>query len=270
MKKLLVITCLLLAARPPAGAQVASATLLGDAHDQSGALVPAATITARNSDTGFIRTVLTNSQGAYRIDELLPGRYTITAAKPGFRTVEAVDVVLEVNRKARLDLVLDIGSERGSVTVQAQVSPVESDDASIGYRLEASSIDSLPLAQRNVVNLVTLGPGAIPRQLNGFISDQINQVQSNRGLTALNPPINGARSYMNAFVLDGANDTERNTFAIAVTPPVESVQEFRIQTSGAAAEFAQSGGGVIDVVTKSGTLAWHGSAFEYFRNEALH
>ncbi len=269
LRKLLVITCLLLAARPPARAQVASATLLGDAHDQSGALVPAATITARNNDTGFIRTVLTNSQGDYRIDELLPGRYSITAAKSGFRTVEAVDVVLEVNRKTRLDLVLNIGSERGSITVQAQVSPVESDDASIGYRLEASSVDSLPLAQRNVVNLVTLGPGAVPRQLNGFTSDQINQVQANRGLTALNPPINGARSYMNAFLLDGANDTDRNTFAIAVTPPMESVQEFRIQTSGAAAEFAQAGGGVIDVVTKSGTLAWHGSAFEYFRNEAL-
>ena len=249
--------------------QAASATLLGDAHDQSGALIPAATVTARNNDTGFIRTVLTNSQGAYRIDELLPGRYTISAAKTGFRTVEAVDVVLEVNRKARLDLVLDIGSERGSITVQAQVSPVESDDASIGSRLEATSIDSLPLAQRNIVNLVTLGPGAIPRQLGGFTGDQINQVQANRGLTALNPPINGARSYMNAFLLDGANDTDRNTFAIAVTPPMESVQEFHIQSSSAAAEFAQAGGGVIDVVTKSGTLALHGSAFEYFRNEAL-
>ena len=94
-------------------------------------------------------------------------------------------------------------------------------------------------------------------------------MQANRGATALNPPINGARSYMNAFLLDGANDTDRNTFAIAVTPPLESVQEFRIQTSLPSAEFSQAGGGVMDVVTKSGSLAWHGSAFEYFRNEAL-
>ena len=101
------------------------------------------------------------------------------------------------------------------------------------------------------------------------MSDQINQVQANRGATALNPSINGARSYMNAFLVDGANDTDRNTFAIAVTPPIESVQEFRIQTSLPSAEFSQAVGGVMDVVTKSGSLAWHGSAFEYFRNEAL-
>jgi outer membrane receptor protein involved in Fe transport len=139
----------------------------------------------------------------------------------------------------------------------------------VGYRLESTNIDALPLVQRNVVNLVTLGPGAIPRQLGGFVSDQVNSVQANRGATALNPPINGARSYMNAFLLDGANDTDRNTFAIAVEPPMESVQEFRMQTSAASAEFSQAAGGIMDVVTKSGTLAWHGSAFEYFRNQAL-
>ncbi|HVP45017.1 MAG TPA: carboxypeptidase regulatory-like domain-containing protein [Bryobacteraceae bacterium] len=269
MKKLLLIVCLLLALRPMASAQVASATLLGEVRDESGGLAPAATVTARHSATGFVRTATANSQGEYRIDELLPGDYTVTAEKSGFRAVEAKGVRLEVNQKARFDLVLKVGEERGSITVEAQVSPVQSDDASIGYRLETSAIDSLPLVQRNVVNLVTLGPGAIPRQLGGFVSDQVNSVQANRGATALNPPINGARSYMNAFILDGANDTDRNTFAIAVEPPMESVQEFRIQTSAASAEFSQAAGGIMDVVTKSGSLAWHGSAFEYFRNEAL-
>ncbi|MBZ5593834.1 MAG: TonB-dependent receptor [Acidobacteriia bacterium] len=269
MRKLLFIACVLLALRPAANAQVASATLLGDVRDESGALAPAATVTARHNATGFVRSAVTNSQGAYRIDELLPGEYTVTAEKSGFRTVEAKAIPLEVNQKARLDLVLTIGGERDSVTVQAQVSPVQSEDASIGYRLESSAIDSLPLVERNVVNLVTLGPGAIPRQLGGFVSDSVSGVQANRGATALNPPINGARSYMNAFLLDGANDTDRNTFAIAVEPPMESVQEFRMQTSAASAEFAQAAGGIMDVVTKSGTLAWHGSAFEYFRNEAL-
>ena len=252
-----------------ARAQVASATLLGEVHDESGALAPAANVTARQNATGFVRTAVTGSQGAYRMDDLLPGDYTVTAWKPGFRTVEATNLTLQVNQKARLDLILKIGGERDSITVQAQVSPVQSDDASVGYRLESSAIDSLPLAQRNVVTLITLGPGAIPRQLSGFTGDQINQVQANRGLTALNPPINGARSYMNVFLVDGANDTDRNTFAIAVTPPMESVQEFRIQTSAASAEFSQAAGGIMDVVTKSGTLAWHGSAFEYFRNETL-
>jgi outer membrane receptor protein involved in Fe transport len=250
-------------------AQVASAALLGEVHDESGALAPAVTVSARHDATGFLRIAVTNAQGAYRIDELLPGDYTVTAERAGFRTVEARNVTLQVNQKARLDLVLKIGAERDSITVQAQVSPLQSDDPSVGYRLQTSEIDALPLAKRNIVNLVTLGPGAIPRQLGGFVSDTISGVQANRGGTALNPPINGARSYMNAFLIDGANDTDRNTFAIAVTPPLESVREFHIQTSAASAEFSQAAGGIMDVVTKSGSLAWHGSAFEYFRNEAL-
>jgi outer membrane receptor protein involved in Fe transport len=269
MKRLFLIALTLLTVRTTMHAQVASAALLGEVHDESGALAPAVTVSARHDATGFLRIAITNAQGAYRIDELLPGDYTVTAERAGFRTVEARNVNLQVNQKARLDLVLKVGAERDSITVQAQVSPLQSDDPSIGYRLDSSTINSLPLVGRNVVNLITLGPGAIPRQLGGFISDQVNQVQSNRGATALNPPINGARSYMNAFLLDGANDTDRNTFAIAVTPPMESVQEFRIQTSAVSAEFSQAAGGIMDVVTKSGTLAWHGSAFEYFRNEAL-
>ena len=253
----------------PLRAQVASSVLLGEVHDESGALAPGVAVSARQNATGFLRTAATNAQGAYRIDDLLPGDYTVTAERAGFRTVEARNVTLQVNQKARLDLVLKIGAERDSITVQAQVSPLQSDDASVGYRLPSSDIEALPLVTRNVVNLVTLGPGAIPRQLGGFVSDQVNSVQANRGATALNPPINGARSYMNAFLIDGANDTDRNTFAIAVTPPLESVQEFHIQTSASSAEFSQAAGGIMDVVTKSGTLAWHGSAFEYFRNEAL-
>ena len=255
--------------QPALRAQVASAALLGEVHDESGALAPAVAVSARHDATGFVRLAVTNAQGAYRIDELSPGDYTVTAERAGFRTVEARNVTLQVNQKARLDLVLEIGAERDSITVQAQVSPLQSDDPSVGYRLQTSEIDALPLAKRNIVNLVTLGPGAIPRQLGGFVSDTISDVQANRGGTALNPPINGARSYMNAFLIDGANDTDRNTFAIAVTPPLESVREFHIQTSAASAEFSQAAGGIMDVVTKSGSLAWHGSAFEYFRNEAL-
>jgi hypothetical protein len=115
-------------------------------------------------------------------------------------------------------------------------------------------VEELPLDTRNIVALVTLGPGAIPRQLGGFTHDVINDVQQgSRGSVAFNPPINGSRSTMNAFVLDGAYDTDRNTFAIAVYPPLESVEELRVQSSGASAEFPQAGGAAIDVVTRSGS-----------------
>ena len=119
------------------------------------------------------------------------------------------------------------------------------------------------------MSLATLGPGAVPRQLGGFVHDVYNDVQEGtRGSVALNPPINGGRSSMNTFLLDGAYDTDRNTFAIAVYPPMDSVREFHIQSTLAPAEFPQSGGGAMDVVTKSGTRNFHGSGFGYLRNEA--
>ena len=249
--------------------QVASSSLLGSVRDESSALVPNVRITVRQESTGFSRTVVTNTDGSYRIDELLPGRYRVTAEKPGFQRVNAGPIVLELSRKGKLDLVLRVGSERDSVTVQATVSPLETDDASVGYRLDSFAIAALPLVQRDVISLVTLGPGAIPRQLSGFVHDVVNDVQANRGAVSLNPPVNGARSTMNAFLLDGAINADRNTFAIAVIPPMESVQEFHIQSSLASPESAQAGGGVVDVITKSGSLNWHGSAFEYLRNEAF-
>ena len=127
----------------------------------------------------------------------------------------------------------------------------------------------LPLDQRNVLSLVTLGPGAIPRQLGGFTHDVDNDVQQgSRGSVALNPPINGGRASMNAHLLDGGYNTDRNTFAPVVIPPMDSVQEFRIQTSLVTSAFPEVGGGVTDVATKSGSQTFHGSAFEFLRNEA--
>ena len=250
-------------------AQVASATLSGIVLDESAAAAPGATITAREEGTGFTRTAVSGPEGNYVIEELPPGTYTMTASKTGFRTTASGQFTLEVNQKARLDLKLFVGTARDSITTTAQVSVVEGDQASIGYRLNSQTAEELPLDTRNIAALVTLGPGAIPRQLGGFTHDVVNDVQQgSRGSVAFNPPINGSRSTMNAFLLDGAYDTDRNTFAIAVYPPMESVQEFRIQTSLAPAEFPQAGGGSIDVVTRSGSHAFHGSAFEYLQNKA--
>lgn len=249
--------------------QVSSASLLGEARDETSALISDVKITARNESTGFTRTATTNSEGSYRIDDLLPGRYTVSAEKQGFRTLTTNSLVLEVNQKAKLDFELKIGQMEESITVNASVSLIQSEEASVGYRLDFPTIRDLPLDVRNVVSLVTLGPGAIPRQLGGFGHDIITENQESRGAVGLNPPINGARSTMNTFLLDGAMNTDLHTRAIVVLPPVEIVQEFRIISSLPAAEFAQSGGGVADIVTKSGGQSFHGSLFEFFRNEAF-
>ncbi len=249
--------------------QVSSGTFYGQVQDQSGGVLSHVQVTVKEEKTGFIRGTITDESGSYRVPDLLPGIYSVSATRSGFRTFVASHVALEINQRARLDLELELGSAHESVNVSESVSPVQTDDASEGYRFSSGMATELPLDGRNVFSLVTVGPGAIPRQLGGFTHDLDNDVQeSSRGSVALNPPINGARASMNTYLIDGAYNTDRNTFSAEIIPPLDSVQEFRVQSSLADAAFSQAGGGVIDVVTKSGSHEFHGGAFEFLRNEA--
>ncbi len=247
--------------------QVSSGSLLGDIRDPKAGLVEGASVVVRNNDTGFTRSAITNGFGSYRIDDLIPGAYTVTAQHDGFQAVTVSPIFVEVNQKVRLDFDLKVGSVHDSATVTAHASAVQTDEASEGYTLGSNFFEELPLLGRNIVDLITLGPGAIPRQLGGFTHDIINDLQGNRGAVAFNAPVNGARSTENSYILDGGDNTDRNTFSIAVVPLMESVAEFRIQSALAPAEFEQNGGGVIDVVTKPGSQAFHGNMFEFLRNQ---
>ncbi len=260
---LLFIVCLVSAL-----AQVSSSVLYGEVQDPSGARVAGAAIVASEKNTGFRRAVTSGSQGEYRFEDLRPGVYTVSSDKAGFRKLLVDEVALEVNQKARLDLNLSIGEERDQVTVTASASLLQLGEASEGVLLQESTMRALPLVGRNVLNLASVGPGAIPRQLGGFVHDIVNDLQGNRGAVSFNPPVNGARSTMNASVLDGAYNTDRNTFATVISPPIESMQEFRVQSSLAPAATPQAGGAVADIITKSGSKLFHGSAFEFLRNEA--
>ena len=249
-------------------AQFSSGALSGEIRDESGAAVTAASVVARQSATGFLRTVQSNSAGQYALPNLPPGEYSIIVTKTGFRSANVDHVVLEVDHPITLGFGLKVGTEHDSVTVNATASPLQTTGATGGFFAGTTLTEELPLDGRNVINLVTLGPGPVPRQLNGFGHDVINDKQAARGATALNAPVNGARSTMNTYLLDGDYNTDRNTYAVAVIPPLESVQEFHIETSVGSAEFAQSGGGVVDMVTKSGSQTLHGSLFEFLRNDA--
>jgi hypothetical protein len=249
--------------------QISSGTFYGHIEDQTGAALFGAEVSVRQTDTGFTRDTVTDPSGSYRIPELPPGIYSLTAQRQGFRTFFAPKMTLDVNQEARFDLKLQVGPARESITVDASTSPVQTDDSSEGYLFTSRMFTELPLDGRNVLSLVTFGPGAIPRQLGGFTHDGDNDVQeSSRGSVALNPPINGARPSMNTYILDGAYNTDRNTFSPIIIPPMDSVEEFRVQSSLAGPVFAQAGGGVIDIVTKSGSKESHGSGFEFLRNEA--
>jgi hypothetical protein len=252
-----------------ASAQTSTGTIFGSITDESGSAIVGAKVMAEQEGTGFRRATLTNGSGEYRIEELSPGRFSISAQHPGFQTAMAPHVTVEVRQQANLDLHLRVGEMRETVDVVAKTSGVETEDSAAGYRFDSALVTQLPLDERNVIALVTLGPGAVPRQLGGFVHDVDNDIQQgSRGSVALNPPVNGARPSMNSYLMDGADNTDRNAFAIVVTPPLESVQEFRIQSSLAPPGFVQSGGGLVDLVTRSGGRSLHGSAFEYLRNEA--
>jgi len=250
-------------------AQISSGTFYGSIEDPSGGLLAGANVEVCQEKTGFVRHTSTGTTGLYRIPDLAPGVYSIAVQRTGFRTSVAPGISLEINQQARLDFQLQIGQARETVTVSASASPLQAADSSHGYRFDSPTFTQLPIDGRNVLSLVTVGPGAIPRQFGGFVHDSDNDVQqSSRGSVALNPPINGARPSMNTYLVDGAYNTDRNTFANVIIPPMDSVEEFRIQSSLAAPAFSQAGGGVIDIATKSGGRDFHGSAFEFLRNEA--
>ena len=250
-------------------AQVSSGSISGQVEDATGGRLSSVKISARQETTGFVRATVTDQSGEYQIDNISPGIYTVSADRQGFQHLIETHVIVEINQHVRLNLQMNVGEAHDSVTVTASVSNLQIGDNTVGYRLDSRTFTQLPLDERNVISLVTLGPGAIPRHLGGFVHDVDNDVQAGtRGSVALNPPINGSRPSMNSFLLDGAYNTDRNAFAIVVTPPMESVQEFRIQSSLASVAASQSGGGVVDVVTKSGGRTFHGNGFEYFRNEA--
>ena len=262
------IVLLLLTLVSLAQGQISSGSIFGQIKDESGGVVAGTSVTAQRENTGFARATVTDNSGAYRLLDLPPGTYSVRAERAGFKVSIVPRVTLEVSQYARIDLQLRVGEGRDSIVVTAAVPPLQTEDSSVGYRVDSQTLTQLPLDERNVMSLVTIGPGAIPRHLAGFVHDSNNDIQQgSRGSVALNPPVNGARSDMNVFLLDGANNTDGNTFAVTVIPPMESVQEFRIQSSLAPAAFSQAGGGVVDIVTKSGGREFHGSAFEHFRNE---
>src|SRR5579871_2264823 len=148
MKRLLIAMGIVVSCR----AQVSSGSLVGDVREATAASVSGAVITVRDNATGFSRTATTGENGAYRLDELVPGAYTVTTQHSGFRTVVVSPVVIEVDQKARLDFEMTAGSERDSVTVTGRSAPVQTDEASEGYLLQSGFIQSLPLANRNIIS----------------------------------------------------------------------------------------------------------------------
>jgi len=238
-----------------------TAQINGTVQDSTGAVVPIAEIIVTNESTGIRWEGKANQSGIYTVPLLQPGVYRIDVRANGFRPLNRTGVELKVAQTAQLDFTLEVGSATESVTVTDQAPLLDAGSNAIGAVVDPEKVDSLPMLGRNSNALVTLVPGVrATRQttLNAVLESHYQFFS-----------INGSRPNQSQFMLDGGNNTNLTFNGPEYSPQVEEVQQFRIQTSNFSAEYANSGGGVINVVSKSGTNEFHGSLFDYFRNDAL-
>ena len=253
-------------------AQVALAVLLGTAHitaqqvdgrihgsvlDSSGAVVDGAVVEVQRIETGATRYATSGASGRYTVPALSPGSYSISVSAEGFRPVSSEPIQLSLGGEAAASFVLQVGPASDAITVSGESSALETSQAAIGNVIPNRFIVSLPLNGRNFLHLLLLVPGAAPAA--------VGSPGSERGRFAFQT--NGARESANSFLYDGvyAIDPILNSFSFA--PPVDAVREFRIQTSNSEAGLGRNSGGQIAVAIKQGSNEFHGTAYEFFRND---
>jgi outer membrane receptor protein involved in Fe transport len=247
---------------PPATfGQAASANLTGTVKDTSGGVLPGVTITAKNVATNEVRTTVTGGDGLYRITNLPRGTYEVTAELQGFKILRQSDVLLTVGDTVRLDFPLEVGTVSESVTVKGQSPLVNVEEGRVSYLVDEKRVAELPLNGRNAMQLMELQPGANANPGNVVLGGSAG------GTSAF---VNGQRNRANNFMLDGTDNNDQFTAGrVAINPNVDVIQEFRVSTNNFSAEFGRNSASAVSVVTKSGTNQYHGTAYEFIRNDAL-
>jgi len=246
-----------------AAAQEFRATVTGRVSDPNGLVVPGATVTATNNDTGELATATTTTEGVYTIPFLRPGLYTVAAELTGFRKVSQPNVRLEVGQTASVNFQLQLGELSEQVSVTAESPILEAAKADRGLVIDNDRVNELPLNARNPFMLSYLAPGIT------YNGPAIYQRPFDNGAIA-DWSINGGQNRNNEFLLDGApNNSIQGGNNIAYVPPVDAVQEFKIVTNSYDAQYGRTAGGVVNVSLKSGTNTLHGSVYEFARRKEL-
>jgi len=242
--------------------------LTGTVKDPSGAVIPNATVTATSVDTSQARTTMTGAEGVYHFNLLPPGNYRVRIEASGFKPVEVPSVTVAVTETAVLDRNLEVGAQAQTVTVEGEAENIQTASSALGTVVNKRSIASLPLSTRNYTNLLALTAGA-----NAGVANSTTLGKSASGIA-----VNGADIGQNTYLQDGVavntwsstNTTQEGTNSGAFpTPNPDTIQEFKIQTSNYDAGYGRNPGANVNVITKSGTNDFHGSAFEFFRNTSL-
>jgi Carboxypeptidase regulatory-like domain len=238
-----------------------NATLVGTITDPTGAVVPGATVTATNVNTGVKRVVITNSTGYYRVGNLIPGQYTLAAEAKGFQKAERTVFTLVVAQTATIDLTMRVGSVTQTVEVSGVTPMLQSQTAEIGQVIQRQEVEKLPLVDRNYLRLALLSPGTSSYYNRSFESGALTN-----GIGTIN--VGGEGEDRNAFILDGA-DVKAYLINFSMIPSVDAIQEFKIETTPYAADLGTSPGAQIIITTRTGTNRLHGTAWEYLRNDKM-
>jgi hypothetical protein len=248
-----------------AQAQSNYAVIRGSILDPQHRPVVGARVHITAADTGAERDVASNGTGLYEIAGLQPGAYTLAVDSSGFlQATQAIN--LEVGQQATLDLQLRLGSDKQSVMVQASGELLKTQDASVGEVVDERSVDSLPLNGRMLIDLVLTVPGA--HLSHGAAAGDMNSLYWRPGQRSA-VSIGGSRPNANYFLLDGATNTDPTFSTQNLSPSPDAVQEFEVQTGSYSAEMGGAGGGQINIVTRSGSSHFHGTAYEFLRNGAM-
>jgi carboxypeptidase family protein/TonB-dependent receptor-like protein len=249
-----------------ATAQTNKATVLGTITDEKGSVVAKAKIIAKNLDTNLTRETASDDLGRYRIPELPPGRYEVTAERQGFRPRIQRGIELTVGREVVVDLLLNVGNVEEKVVIEGDAALVETTSSTVKHLVNRRQVEELPLNGRDVLQLATLQNGVVS-------TTSVSDTQENVGPGTTRLIVNGARLDSNIYYLDGTDTAD----AFGNSPGglgggflgVDALREFQVLTSNYSAEYGVGGGAIVNAITKSGSNQFHGTAFEFLRNSAL-
>jgi len=266
-RKLLAIAVLLCVAgtllmTTAASAQEVTASIVGTITDPSGSAIKGAAVTATSTERGTVWRAETNDAGVYNLTRLPVGNYGIKVEAQGFQTALYPPFTLVLNQTARVDIGMKVGQVSETVQVSGEAPVLQTETTQVSTIIDSKTNDQLPLASRNYVQLTLLAPGSVTPNPDSFNNGD-NTASGGR------PYINGNREQANNFVLDGVDNNQVSDNLLGYTPAPDAIQEFNLITQNAPAEFGNYQGGIVNATIKSGTNAFHGDLWEYFRNDKL-
>ncbi len=252
-------------ALPIAHAQSDTGTILGTIQDQTGAVIPGATVVVKNLGTGQTLTVSSGASGIYTVPDLQVGHYSIAVSHPGFKAVSIADIELQVAQEATVNAVMTVGTATDVVTVAAAETPLLTEaTSSVGQVVDTDTVQNMPLNGRNFWQLTQLTPGVNYIQGGQNIPTGGTQVRA----SAVNVDVNGLSPSWTGWYLDGANVTEFQLGGTIIQPNVDALQEFKVESGNMGADYGHSPT-IVNATLKSGTNQFHGTAYEFVRNNSL-